>query len=65
MGITTASYKYLRKSPCETNSFIVRVRFDLFKLCNEVCENFAVFSANLRYERKVKSLDREITLRLV
>jgi hypothetical protein len=65
MGITAASYKYLRKSPCETNRHIVRAYFDLFQQCNEFCENFAAFTPSSSNERKVKSLDREITLRLI
>ena len=30
MGITSASYKYLRKSPCQTKRLVVRLCFELF-----------------------------------
>ena len=44
MGITIASYKYLRKSPCETNWCSVRSIFDLLQLPSTIYRNFAVFA---------------------
>jgi len=41
MGITRASYKYLRKSPCETNSPSVRTLFEGKRVFWVLQENFA------------------------
>jgi hypothetical protein len=41
MGITAASYKYLRKSPCETNWCSVRSFFDIKSAFLVLPENFA------------------------